>query len=42
MGYLKKCNKCSNYTLKEICNKCQEKTKDVHYKFLKLKDMKEN
>lgn len=42
MGQLKKCNKCSKYTLKEICPKCQEKTKEAHYKFIKLKDIKQN
>jgi recombinational DNA repair protein RecR len=35
---LKKCPNCKSYTLKEICKKCNEKTKDAHYKFLRLKD----
>jgi rRNA maturation protein Nop10 len=42
MGQLKKCNKCFKYTLKDICPKCQEKTKEAHYKFIKLKDIKNN
>ncbi|MFH1365016.1 MAG: nucleolar RNA-binding Nop10p family protein [archaeon] len=39
---LKKCVECKKYTLKEICSKCNEKTKDAHYKFVKLRDVKEN
>jgi RNA polymerase subunit RPABC4/transcription elongation factor Spt4 len=35
---LKKCPKCNIYTLKEICSKCGSKTKEVHYKFIKIKD----
>jgi rRNA maturation protein Nop10 len=42
MPLLKKCNKCSKYTLKEYCKICGEKTKDAHYKFIRLKDVKEN
>jgi rRNA maturation protein Nop10 len=42
MSQLKKCDKCYEYTLKEVCPKCKEKTKDAHYKFVKLKDIKEN
>ncbi|MBI2044706.1 hypothetical protein HYT23_01470 [Candidatus Pacearchaeota archaeon] len=34
---LKKCPSCSAYTLKEICGKCQKKTKDAHYKFVNVK-----
>ncbi len=33
---LKKCLK-GHYTLKEKCPKCKEKTKDAHYKFIKIK-----
>ncbi len=35
---LKKCPKCKIYTLEENCPKCEEKSKDAHYKFLNLKD----
>ncbi len=35
---LKKCLKCNKYTLKEICSKCKSKTKNAHYKFLKVKN----
>lgn len=35
---LKKCYECQNYSLKEICPKCKLKTKDAHYKFIKIKD----
>jgi len=41
MNSLKKCEKCKSYTLKEICGKCKEKTKSAHYKFIKLKDIKQ-
>ena len=34
---LKFCNSCKTYTLKEICFKCKSKTKDAHYKFIKLR-----
>jgi len=34
---LKKCKKCNKYTLKDKCVKCQEKTYDAHYKFIKPK-----
>ena len=34
---LKKCKSCSIYTLKEICAKCKSKTKDAHYKFIRLR-----
>ena len=32
---LKKCKSCKNYTLKEKCSKCNKKTSDAHYKFIK-------
>jgi len=35
---LKKCEKCQKYTLKEICPKCKNKTKEAHYKFLKIRN----
>lgn len=35
---LKKCSSCNEYTLKENCPICKEKSKDAHYKFLKIKD----
>ena len=35
---LKKCPKCGIYTFEEICGKCKKKTKDAHYKFLKIKN----
>jgi rRNA maturation protein Nop10 len=35
---LKKCQNCKIYSLKEICPKCNKKTKNAHYKFLNLKD----
>jgi recombinational DNA repair protein RecR len=35
---LKKCPNCSSYSLKENCYKCESKTKDAHYKFIKIKD----
>tara|TARA_Y100000310_G_C20498952_1_gene722953 strand:- start:730 stop:852 length:123 start_codon:yes stop_codon:yes gene_type:complete len=33
---LKKCKKCKQYTLKS--EHCKEKTKDAHYKFVKIRD----
>ena len=33
---LKKCLKCNLYTLKE--EHCSEKTKDAHYKFVRVKN----
>jgi rRNA maturation protein Nop10 len=33
---MKKCPKCSEYTLKEKC-KCGEKTQSPHYKFKPIK-----
>ena len=38
MPKLKKCIKCYNYTLEEDCKKCKEKTKDAHYKFIKIRN----
>ena len=37
---LKKCKECGTYTLKEKCPKCNKKTKDAHYKFVKVRDVK--
>lgn len=37
---MKKCPKCKTYTLKEICEKCKEKTIDANYKFIKPKEHK--
>lgn len=37
---LNKCSKCNTYTLKEECSKCNSKTKSAHYKFIKIKDVK--
>ena len=34
--FLKKCPN-NHYTLKEECPKCKEKTKNAHYKFIKIK-----
>jgi len=41
MSKLKKCTTCKEYTLKEDCPKCKEKAKEAHYKFIKLRDVKE-
>ena len=38
MPKLKKCINCNFYTLKENCPKCKTKTKDAHYKFIKVKN----
>lgn len=38
---LLKCPKCKTYSLKENCEKCSSKTKDAHYKFIKLRDESE-
>lgn len=35
---LKKCQNCKEYTLKENCDKCKEKTKNAHYKFIRIKN----
>jgi hypothetical protein len=37
---LKKCPE-HGYTLETKCKKCGQETKDAHYKFVKLKDVKE-
>lgn len=42
MSKLKKCSQCNNYTLKDSCPKCNEKTKDAHYKFVKVHDAPKN
>ncbi|MBU2562598.1 MAG: RNA-protein complex protein Nop10 [Nanoarchaeota archaeon] len=36
---LKKCPECKKYTLKEKCPKCSSKTKEAHYKFLRIKSL---
>ncbi len=35
---LKKCSQCDHYTLKNSCPKCNEKSKDAHYKFIKIRN----
>lgn len=35
---LKKCNNCQKYTLKDKCDSCNQKSKDAHYKYIKIKD----
>ncbi len=35
---LKKCPDCKTYTLKEICPKCQQKTKSAHYNFSQIRN----
>jgi len=35
---LKKCPKCEEYNLTEVCRKCNSKTEDAHYKFIKIHD----
>jgi len=37
MNKLKVCKKCRIYTLEETCPKCNKKTSDAHYKFIKNK-----
>lgn len=41
---LKKCTnlKCNSYNLSSKCRKCGSETKDIHYKFLKIKDAPKN
>ncbi len=34
---LRKCKECNKYTLKDKCPKCQKKTSDAHYKFIRKK-----
>ena len=36
---LKKCLE-HGYTLNEKCDKCEKETKDAHYKFVKIRDVK--
>ncbi|MCX8158916.1 MAG: hypothetical protein N3D20_01340 [Candidatus Pacearchaeota archaeon] len=36
---LKKCQVCNKYTMK--LEHCNQKTKDAHYKFIKIKDVKQ-
>ena len=38
---LKICKTCKVYTLKENCVKCNSKTSDAHYKFIKIRDVLE-
>ena len=38
---LKICKACKTYTLKENCSKCNSKTSDAHYKFIKIRDVLE-
>ena len=35
---LKKCPKCNEYNLTDICRKCNSKTESAHYKFIKIRD----
>jgi|WetSurMetagenome_2_1015567.scaffolds.fasta_scaffold1349384_2 rRNA maturation protein Nop10 len=37
---LRKCEE-HGYTMKEKCFKCDKETKEAHYKFVKIKDVKE-
>ncbi|MCK5043958.1 hypothetical protein KAR52_03095 [Candidatus Pacearchaeota archaeon] len=37
MSKLKKCKECNKYTLKDKCPKCNKKTSDAHYEFIKIK-----
>jgi len=39
---LKKCGECNSYTLKDFCPKCKAKTKDAHYKYVKIRDAPNN
>lgn len=34
---LKKCPNCKRYTLKDSCPKCESKSKNAHYKWVKIK-----
>jgi recombinational DNA repair protein RecR len=38
MTKLRKCDECQEYTLQDICPKCKEKSKDAHYKYIKIRD----
>jgi len=35
---LKKCPKCSTYTLKQVCHKCKTQTKKTTYKYKQIID----
>ena len=35
---LKKCKECKIYTLEENCPKCNKKTSDAHYKFIRMRN----
>ncbi|MBS3071344.1 hypothetical protein J4407_03550 [Candidatus Pacearchaeota archaeon] len=37
---LRKCQNCKTYTLKDSCPKCDSKTSNAHYKFLKFFERK--
>lgn len=37
---IKKCPLCNKYTLKPNCENCNVETKEVAYKFIKLRDVK--
>jgi rRNA maturation protein Nop10 len=39
---MRKCPSCFKYGFEEVCDKCRIKTKDAHYKFVKIKSEKEN
>lgn len=41
MTQLKKCSSCNEYNLTDICRKCKSPTLDAHYKFIKIRDVKE-
>lgn len=38
MTKLKKCEKCGEYTIFDICEKCKIKTVSAHYKFIQIRD----
>ena len=35
---LKKCDSCKSYSLKNKCANCNSKTKEAHYKFIKIRN----
>lgn len=35
---LKKCSKCSKYTFKNSCPKCDSKTESAHYSFSRIRN----
>jgi len=39
---LKKCSNCGKYGLGEKCSECGMEMKEAHYKFVRLRDVKEN